>query len=542
MKNKKLSSDCLRSCVRPDGRFRVGKHAPVYAVINLRKKDYLYELGYLPDGNPVTNQANFPAGDFLDIHGSPVYEIANPFHFRGSTYIDSNWAASKAKNPAAIAITPPQPVSLRTHVPGNSAEAARAFIVSLPLPLRYALAATSTDARELVWLAESCCEFIKDASGTVTGLVFIQEDGRIRASIDDFELFETIANNPHLPDEYKNAMVLRPGAQGTSPIMADEHHEGGSIFEYLRTNSYIPGGHYAANFANTSKRYSISELSLADMRGLRQLFYQRIYVNLAAELGLPLPPRRSPLPENELEALRLLLMRTCQKAGFSWHPSTLWGWNFGYDFSPTGYRLHASHQMIHQQYALVPPWVQDIDGQEKIASFACGDLVADVVFRYQKEYHSSFFTDYLHCLTSNQRIDGKKGDASLIVWEDENVLLFVPKAQISQWELNLLVRVDGELGPVGNVVEANSSVRASIDQAILLAQQVLERLGARMVTSIEYAKRLGENNGQHLLYSFLPKLPWAMGGFTEAQGRYVVGHYPEDFASACRMKLKETMK
>ena len=122
------------------------------------------------------------------------------------------------------------------------------------------------------------------------------------------------------------------------------------------------------------------------------------------------------------------------------------------------------------------------------------------------------------------------------------MLLFVPKAQISQWELNLLVRVDGELGPVGNVVEANSSVRASIDQAILLAQQVLERLGARMVTSIEYAKRLGENNGQHLLYSFLPKLPWAMGGFTEAQGRYVVGHYPEDFASACRMKLKETMK
>ena len=31
--------------------------------------------------------------------------------------------------------------------------------------------------------------------------------------------------------------------------------------------------------------------------------------------------------------------------------STLWGWNFGFDFAPSGYRLHASHQQIHQQFA-----------------------------------------------------------------------------------------------------------------------------------------------------------------------------------------------
>jgi len=46
-------------------------------------------------------------------------------------------------------------------------------------------------------------------------------------------------------------------------------------------------------------------------------------------------------------------------------------------------------------------------------------------------------------------------------------------------------------------------------------------------------------NGQRLLYAFLPKLPWSMGGFSEAQGRFICGHYPEDFAVACRRQLRE---
>jgi hypothetical protein len=29
-----------------------------------------------------------------------------------------------------------------------------------------------------------------------------------------------------------------------------------------------------------------------------------------------------------------------------------------------------------------------------------------------------------------------------------------------------------------------------------------------------------------------------MGGFSEAQGRSILGHYPEDFAVACRRQLK----
>ncbi|MDX9835601.1 MAG: hypothetical protein RBT36_10395, partial [Desulfobulbus sp.] len=149
-----------------------------------------------------------------------------------------------------------------------------------------------------------------------------------------------------------------------------------------------------------------------------------------------------------------------------------------------------------------------------------------------------FFTDYLRAIAANTRTDGGAGQRSLVVWQDDHVLLFVPKAQVSQWELQLMVIADTAAGPVGNVVEADAAVRLSIDLGILKAQQVLAGLGAALVTSIEYPKRFGRTNGQRLLYAFLPKLPWSMGAFSEAQGRYILGHYPEDFALACRRQLR----
>jgi hypothetical protein len=112
----------------------------------------------------------------------------------------------------------------------------------------------------------------------------------------------------------------------------------------------------------------------------------------------------------------------------------------------------------------------------------------------------------------------------------------VPKAQVSQWELQLMVVADTAGGPVGNVLEANPGVRAAMDRAILAAQQIYAGLGARMVSTIELPKRFGLMNGQRLLYTFLPKLPWSMGGFSEAQLRFICGHYPEDFAEACRLQ------
>jgi len=89
-----------------------------------------------------------------------------------------------------------------------------------------------------------------------------------------------------------------------------------------------------------------------------------------------------------------------------------------------------------------------------------------------------------------------------------------------------------------NILEADISLRASLDHAMLIAIQTLETLGAQMVTAIELSGRFDNKNqndiGQHLLYSFIPKLPYAPGTFSEAQLRWISGCYPEDFAQACR--------
>ncbi len=528
----------LRTSVAPGGRFLVGRHSPSYQVANLRLQDHVCSLGRTVDGMEVCNQANFPQADVIVEQARPIFEILNPFPFRGCTFIDSGWAAARAKNPQLIRIKPAPKVSLRTLLGQYCADdVVRTLIGQLPFSLRYELAATSTDGEELIWLAQSCCRMVHNDQGVPVGLRYFQDGGHLRADIDDFELFETIANNPHLPDPYKEVMVLRPGVQGSSEIVGDFHQESTQILEYLRTNSYIPWGHYAANFAHTSIRYRIADLSEIDMHGLRHLYYQRIYHNLAQKLGMRPEIRRRGLTVEELENLRRnilsVLERDREKVE---HLATLWGWNYGYDFSGSGYRLHASHQMVHQQYALIPQWVASID-QETLPTYCCGDLVADVIERYQQQFQSDFFTDYLKAIARNTRTDQGEGEQSLAVWEDEHVLLFVPKVQVSQWELQLMVTAEDERGPVGNVIEADTGVRRSLDLGILKAQQVLAGLGATMVTSIEYSKRLGLNNGQRLLYSFLPKLPWSMGAFSEAQGRYIVGHYPEDFALACRRQL-----
>jgi hypothetical protein len=528
----------LHTSITPEGRFRIGLHTPSYAVANLREHDHHAVLGLLADGVEVDNRKNFPAEDVRIATARTIYEIRNPFPFRGCTFIDSGWAMAKAGDPGSIRMHAPQAVSLQTLLGEHCPSAAvREIVIRLPLPLRYQLAATSTDSEELVWLAQSCCRLLLNENGTPIGLRYLEANGQYRPDIDDFELFETIANNPHLPDAYKEVMVLRPGVQGNSEIVGDYYRGDTEVLEYLRGNSYIPWGHYAANCAPATIRYRIADLSAEDMTGLRHLYYQRIFFTVAEKLGIAPPVRRRRLTAEEVESLRQEIVEKLTVAASGLESlATLWGWNFGYDFSGSGYRLHASHQMIHQQYALVPQWVKDVDGGA-IPAYCCGDLVAEVIERYRQEYHSDFFADYLRAIANNTRTDGGAGAQSLVIWHDDNVLLFVPKAQVSQWEIQLMVTADDNLGPVGNVIEANTAVRHSLDTGILKAQQVLAGLGATMVTSIEYSKRIGVKNGQRLLYAFLPKLPWSMGAFSEAQGRFILGHYPEDFAEACRRQL-----
>jgi len=68
--------------------------------------------------------------------------------------------------------------------------------------------------------------------------------------------------------------------------------------------------------------------------------------------------------------------------------------------------------------------------------------------------------------------------------------------------------------------------------------KTLGAMGAKLITTIELSKRFDSpDSDQRLLYSFLPKLPQSPGAFSEAQFRWINGHYPEDFASACRVQL-----
>lgn len=527
------------SSVTPAGEFLVGKHEPAsFTVANLREQDHTCLLGRTGDGAPVDNAVNFPPGDVQVTNAKRIYEIANAFPFRGATFIDSGWADTRAQNPSSIGLPPREKCSLRkVLIEELGSDSYDAILPELPKPVLYSLAANSTDPEELTRMAEFCCRLAHDDTGRPTGLVFRQDDReRIQPDIDDFELFETIANNPYLPDQYKEVMVLRPGVQGTSEIVGEYLAGQSHVFEYLRSNSYIPWGHFASNMANDAIRYRTADLSLKDIRGLRHLYYQRTYLTLAAKMGIAVQVRNRSLSAEELEEVRRQILQL--PGGEAEGMTSLWGWNYGYDFSASGYRLHASHQMIHQQYAMAQRVVSSPDGTMDISSYSCGDLVADTIERYRAVTDSDFFSDLLASISNNVRTDGKKGANNLVVWEDENVLLFVPKAQVSQWELQLMVTANTFSGPVGNVIEADSEVRASIDRGILTAQKIYAGLGARMVTSIEFPKRIGQQNGQRLLYSFLPKLPWSMGAFSEAQLRFICGHYPEDFATCCRLQLE----
>ncbi len=556
----------LQTCVTPTGDFIYGVHRPAYRVLNLREGDGIKPLGSLVDGGLYDNRANFPTGDVMVSESTWVYEIPNAFPFRGVTYIGKDWADAGTAPPAAMAIPPSSPASvsevLRKYLlkdggPDDFSSSLAKVFESLPEAVHLALAVNSTDPADLQRLADMCCEFEFDDSGGVrkpVGLKYRRNDsGLVRAVIKNHCLFEALVNNYYLPDAYKKVMVLRPGAQGDSEITGEwsaaSSEEGAAashVFEYLRGNSYIPWGHYAANMADDEVRYRIADLTVVDMKALRHLYYQRTYVRVAAQLGLPLSVRRKRLAVEELEALRkgiAVELADPQKRAALQFTGTLWGWNYGFDFAPSRYRLNASHQQIHQQYALIPATVAtcrcgESASSSEIASYGCGDLVAAFIQEYKRENGTNFFDNYIKAIRNNRRIDGNDHhESSLIVYEDENVMAFVPKAQTSQWELQLMT-----IKPVGNILEADTATRNSLDRAMLLVMRILASLGVEMVATIEYAKRFAGSDieqlaDQRLLYSFLPKLPDSPGAFSEAQLRWIMGHYPEDFAVACREKL-----
>lgn len=535
------ASPYLRTCVTPEGRFRVGRHQPDFTVPNLRKNDFIDRLGELPDGTPVWNHANFPGTDVRETAADTIYEIANPFPFRGTTFINSAWADPRAGHPEKVRLSPPPPCSLFDSLETfqstmGDADKTR-LLISLPHPLKLALAQVSTDPEELGVLAGHACTLIfPPGSDQPRGMGF--KTGRNGNPVPDIrfpDLFEILVNNPCLPDPYKIAMVLRPGIQGSSEIVGEVTDGPTHVFEYLRRNSYIPWGHFAANMAHDRIRYRARDLTNRDIQGLRHLYYQRVYCRVAAQLDIPLPKHRACLSLTELETLRQAVLKALDQGGgpglqFN---GALWGWNFGFGSAASGHRLHASHQMVHQQNALIPRHVEDENGMP-MPCFACGDLVSDFVRIFEKTHDKPFFDAYVDAMKHNRRTDGnKEKEASLVIYEDKHVCLFVPKAQVNEWELQVMTR-----SRIPHVLAADTAVREALDLAILKAVQVLEKLGIQMVTGIEFSARFDATGlNQHLLYSFIPRLPYAPPTFSEAQMRWISGVYPEDLARACRDAL-----
>jgi len=543
-----MSRGLPNTCVGPSGEFIYGVHKPQFTALNLRQNDDVITLGQSADQTKIHNRDNFPKASVSVTSPTWVFEIPNAFPFMGATFIvkssadrmteDANPFRQKGEDASQLlSKEQPDPMDAST-------------LERLPRALLLALARTSNDPQVLVRLAEQSCRFVHDAdTGVPCGTMYEEvEGGRQRPAVLDEHLFELVSNNPCLPDAYKKHMVLLPGVQGDSAIVGEYAQRDTHIWEYLRENSYIPWGHYAANMAHDAVRYDMASLSEEDMVGLRHLYYQRMYVQLAEGLGMSIPCERRPLTKGELEDLRLSLLDEIGR----WHKggkhlpfnATIWGQNFGFDLAPSGYRLNASHQQIHQQFALVSSSMPAFKGGENeptgafLSTYTQGDLVARFSRQYKQKTDQDFFETYLKAIRDNRRVDGRADkDRDLFFFQDDNIIAFVPKAQRSQGEVQIMTKVK-----CGHVMEADTKIRHSLDRAIWLAMKILENLGADMITALEISKRFDNpNQDQRLLYSFLPKHPQSPGGFSEFQQRWIMGHYPEDFARACLQEADKIM-
>jgi hypothetical protein len=505
----------------------------------------------------VVNHVNFPDGDFQVNGAEPVYEVPNVFPCWGSTYILSEPADRLAAMPGSWLFSRKRPdddYRLVEELAGRglfSEDGSRFTIDDLPRSLKIAIAGGCGEPEILEQLARSSCGIEFDDNGRPSGLCFEQRHGRVMPVIRDHDLFKAVVANPALPDDYKVAMILMPGIQGGNPVVGEYRNGETHIWEYLRANSYIPWGHFASNMAQDSVRYNIKKLSPADMTGLRHLYYQRMFTKLERSLveagRIAVPDidaaRYGASGPDELEALRvrtLKLVRQALERGDELpFNSTLWGWNYGFGISHSGYRMHASNQQIHQQFALIPSAIEESDADKgaggRHVSYAAGDHVAETSALYRRCYDRSFFEDYLSAIRNNRRTDGRKDiESSLVIFEDENAMLFVPKAQRSQAELHLMAK-----RRIATILDADSGARASFDYMIWLAVRLLVEAGAEMVTCCEMSGRFDDGDtDQRLIYYFLPRHPLSPGSFSEHQGRWITGHYPEDVAAALRGKLE----
>ena len=88
--------------------------------------------------------------------------------------------------------------------------------------------------------------------------------------------------------------------------------------------------------------------------------------------------------------------------------------------------------------------------------------------------------------------------------------------------------------PCPHILAADTATRTALDTGIRIAVQTLEALGAGLITNVEFGGRFtSRNKDQHLIYSFIPRLPYAPGTFPKPRC-VLFPMFPEDFAQACR--------
>jgi hypothetical protein len=83
----------LRTCVTPDKQFLYGIHKPSYTVCNLRAGKKVERLGPLIGSDSESaqdNRDNFPDGTLFIDKADWIFEIPNPFSFRGQPLLIRN--------------------------------------------------------------------------------------------------------------------------------------------------------------------------------------------------------------------------------------------------------------------------------------------------------------------------------------------------------------------------------------------------------------------------------------------------------------------
>ncbi len=186
-----------RSCITPEGKFIYGIHKPAYSVSNVRPEEKIAGLGAFKDGSTLTNAGNYPLKDIKVEQADWIFEIPNALPFRGTTYIDKEWADANAENYDRIKLPAREPVSFSSLLAQTDSD----LLQKLPRPLQLALATCSTDPRDLTKLAALSCDFILNKSGEPTGLRYSRSPNNPnKPIIHDHALYEAVANNSHLPD------------------------------------------------------------------------------------------------------------------------------------------------------------------------------------------------------------------------------------------------------------------------------------------------------------------------------------------------------